>query len=430
MKRFSRTILVFVLLTAVTFGAFGGGGQEEAGGKRFSGQKITVIYMSATYADAARDLAPEFEAETGAKVEVVDFPYVSLHEKELLDLSSGAGTFDVISIACQWDGEYEPFVEDLEPYIKKDNYDTSDILEKVWLQSGKWAGKIMGIPHSNTPYLIAYRTDLVPKFPATWDEFFDIAEKLHDPANGFYATSVPGVKEQFNGMWMIANWSLGGAWADENWNVTVDSPESRKALEVAKGLIDYSDPAAPAWGLPESSAAFLAGKSAFDFAWPTFITANDGDNPEKSKIVGKWALAPFPYAKTGITMLSSWDLAINKASKYKDASWEWIKWYTSKENQMRWFKNYKILSPRVSFWEEDIVKNSKLYPHKKASEQGALIWWRIPAGTIAETFARDAVSNYVTGQWDMDRAIKYMEDGFKKTLKDNPPAPGIKNTGR
>jgi hypothetical protein len=30
----------------------------------------------------------------------------------------------------------------------------------------------------------------------------------------------------------------------------------------------------------------------------------------------------------------------------------------------------------------------------------------------------------------MDRAIKYMEDGFNKTLKDNPPAPGIKNTGK
>jgi hypothetical protein len=59
-----------------------------------------------------------------------------------------------------------------------------------------------------------------------------------------------------------------------------------------------------------------------------------------------------------------------------------------------------------------------------------VIWWRIPAGTMAETTIRDAVANYVTGQWDLERSVKFMEDGLKKVLTEYPPAPGIKNTGR
>lgn len=71
-----------------------------AEGKPFEGKTLTVLYMSSVYADAARAMAPEFEELTGATVDVVDFPYVTLHEKALLDLTSGgAAAFDVIDVA-------------------------------------------------------------------------------------------------------------------------------------------------------------------------------------------------------------------------------------------------------------------------------------------------------------------------------------------
>jgi len=73
------------------------------------------------------------------------------------------------------------------------------------------------------------------------------------------------------------------------------------------------------------------------------------------------------------------------------------------------------------------VKSHKLYPHKEASDRGALIWWRIPAGTMSETIIRDAVSNYVTNQWDIEKAVSYMEEGLKKILSEYPPPEGVKN---
>ncbi len=426
-------LIFLVLLIAVSFSVFAGGEKEAPAaeeGKPYAGQKITALYFSATYADAAKEYAPEFKEETGIELEVVDFPYLTLYEKMGLALSTGDSTYDVVTPACQWDGEFAPYMEDLQPYIERDNWDSEDIIPGLWEQSGKWMGKIMGIPFSNTPQTLAYRTDLIDDFPQSWDEFFEMCEDIHDPDNGLYAVAIPGVKEQLSGLWMMVHWSLDGRWADEYWNVTIDAPETREALDIVKRWFDYADPAAPSWGLPESDAAFLQGNAGVAFSWPTLTIAPNADNPEKSKIVDKWAISPIPYEKNGVTVLSSWDIGIPEASKNKDAAWEWIKFYTSKEKQLQNFVDYAILPSRDSVWEEPEVKNSKLYPHKEASERGAIIWWRIPAGTMAETYVRDAVANYVTGQWDRERAVTYMENGLEELLGEYPPAEGIENTGR
>ena len=55
-------------------------------------------------------------------MEVVDFPYTTLHEKALLDLTSGTGSYDIIDVASQWDGEFAPYMTDLGPLMEKDGY--------------------------------------------------------------------------------------------------------------------------------------------------------------------------------------------------------------------------------------------------------------------------------------------------------------------
>ena len=430
MKKYVSLMVIVALLCFVSI-VFAGGKKEapppEEKGKPLAGQKITALYFSATYAEAAKAYAPEFKEKTGIEVEIVDFPYLTLYEKMGIALSTGDTTYDVVTPACQWDGEFEPYLIDLEPYINRDNWDADDIIPSLWEQSGKWAGKIMGIPFSNTPQTLAYRTDLIKEIPDTWEELFAILDKVHDPAKGLYGMAIPGVKEQLSGLWMCVHWSLGGVWADEDWNVMIDAPETREALRIVKRWFSYADPAAPAWGLPESDAAFLNGNAAVALSWPTLAIAPNGDNPEKSKVVGKWAIGLLPFEKTGLSNLSSWDIGIPKAAKNKDAAWEWIKFYTSKEKQLQNFVEYSILPSRKSVWEQPEVKSHKLYPHKEASDRGALIWWRIPAGTMSETIIRDAVSNYVTNQWDIEKAVSYMEEGLKKILGEYPPPEGVKN---
>lgn len=417
-----KRIMIAALLIAGTGALLFAGGQEEEPvdpDRPFAGQEITALFMDATYGDFAEEIAERFEAEHGGTVNIVTAPFAALHDRIGLALRTGDDTYDVMSLASQWDGEFARWMTDLEPFIEDSpEFDSDDIMDRAWDQSGKFGGKTIGIPHAYTPRLISYRTDLVDGVPDTWDEFFEVAEEVHDPENDFYAFATPGAREQVIAIFNVALWSQGGRWADEDWNVTIDSPEARRALEITERVIELSDPAATGWNLPESDAAFLAGNAAFNFAWPTLGVTVHGDNPEESEIVGEWALDLFPEEDTGITVLSAWDIGIPEASQNKEMAWEFIKMYTSAEAQTEAFEEYTIMPPRHSFWNDPEVQDSPLAPHQEAE---AIFWWRIPAGEASRSVLQDGVHSYIIGDWDMQRAIQYIEDGFEDALSENAP---------
>ena len=183
------------------------------------------------------------------------------------------------------------------------------------------------------------------------------------------------------------------------------------------------------WGLEEAIAAFLDGKAAVCDAWPTLGITLKGNDPAQSKIVGKWALGTFPYEKNGITNLSAWDLAINAASGKKDLGWEFIKMYTTSENQQKFYEQFYIFSPRKAFWEQDAIKEAGLYPLRTALDT-ALIWWRVAASVEADTAIGTAVNGYLAGQIDEETAIANMKAGLEQALAMNPVEKGIKNYNR
>lgn len=429
-----KLVFMLSLLTlSVSFAAANGtqdGASASKSGKPYAGKTLTVLYMSSVYADAARQIVPEFEALTGAKVDVVDFPYVTLHEKTLLDLTSGTSSaYDVVDVASQWDGEFFPFLTDLGPFIKKDNYDMSVWIDNVFNNCGKWQNTVIGIPNANTPQVFAYRTDLFPNgLPTTWDEYRQKVIEL--TKDGMYGATISEAPGQLGGVFDYILWSMGGSWADENWNITINSPETRKALthlyEMNKRAMHSGN---LTWGIEESSKAFLDGKAAVCETWPTLGITQNADNPAKSKIVGKWALSVIPYEKTGVTLLSAWDLAIPKSSKNKDLAWEWIKMYTSAAKQQMFYEKFGIFSPRKAFWEEPSIKNSSVYPLRKALDT-ANMWWRIAASVEADTVLNTAISAYLSDQADLEKTVKTMEEGLKAALKNSPPDKGIKNYNR
>lgn len=403
---------------------------SEDSDKPYAGQKLTVLYMSSVYADAARAMVDEFEEVTGATVDVVDFPYTTLHEKALLDLTSGTGSYDVIDVASQWDGEFAPYMTDLTEFIEKDNYDMNVFIENVRENSGTWQGTVIGIPNASTPQLFAYRTDLLPDgLPDTWEEYRELMKEQTNAEEGFYGISVSATTGQLGGVFDYVLWSMGGAWADEDWNVTINSQETRDALEHLKEIQDYADPAILSWGTEESIKAFLDGKAAVCETWPTLGLVQAADDESQSKVAGKWALSTIPYDETGLTLLSAWDLSIPASSKNQELAWEWVKMYTSEEKQNQFYEEYGILSPREAFWEQDGIKGTYMDTVREALDT-ANMWWRIPASTEVDSMLNTVVSEYMSGQIELEEAVEKMENGIEDALKNAPPEEGTKNYNR
>lgn len=432
-KKIVSVLLCTAMVAGMLAGCGGGKAKEDTSaskddsGKPYAGEKLTVLYMSSVYADAAKSMVDEFEEQTGATVEVVDFPYTTLHEKALLDLTSGTGSYDVIDVASQWDGEFAPYLTELTDFIEKDNYDMDEFIEKVLENSGTWQGKITGIPNASTPQLFAYRTDLMPDgIPDTWEKYREAAKAQTKPDEGIYGISVSATTGQLGGVFDYVLWSMGGSWADEDWNVTIDSPETREALEHLKEIQDYADPAILSWGTEESIKAFLDGKAAVCETWPTLGLVQAADDESQSKVVGKWALGTIPYDKTGTTLLSAWDLSIPASSKNQELAWEWVKMYTSAEKQNQFYEDYGILSPRKTFWEQDGIKGTYMDTVREALDT-ANLWWRIPASTEVDTMLNTVVSEYMSDQIDLETAVSKMKKGIEDALKNAPPEEGTKN---
>lgn len=430
-----KKMVSILLCTAMLVGILAGcGGAKKDNNaskgnsdKPYAGEKLTVLYMSSVYADAAKTIVDEFEEKTGASVEVVDFPYTTLHEKALLDLTSGTGSYDVIDVASQWDGEFAPYVLPLTDFIKKDGYKMDEFIEKVVENSGMWQGTVTGIPNASTPQLFAYRTDLLPDgIPDTWAKYREVAKTQTKPDEGRYGISVSATTGQLGGVFDYVLWSMGGAWADEDWDVTIDSSETRAALEHLKEIQDYADPSILSWGTEESIKAFLDGNAAICETWPTLGLVQAADDEEQSKVVGKWSLGTIPYDKAGTTLLSAWDLSIPSSSKNQELAWEWIKMYTSAEKQNQFYEEYGIISPRKAFWEQEGIKGTYMDTVREALDT-ANMWWRIPASTEVDTVLNTVVSEYMSGQIELEDAVKKMDKGIKDALENAPPEEGIKN---
>ena len=391
----------------------------------YEGETLTVLCMTGPQADAAQDMAAEFEAATGAKVVVIDYEQEELKEQVILDLVSYIGTYDVINIDSQWIGDFPVYLEPLDGYISRDNYDMNVWIENVLANSGQWQDSIVGIPTSCMSHVFAYRTDLLPNgIPETWNEYRKVLTPLNKPTKGMYGIAASKAPEGLVDMFNRVLWSMGGNWADEDWNVTINCQETRTALAHLNATRKMSDPACTEWTNEDALQAFLDGTAVVCETFEIADLLLKADDPEQSQIAGNWALARIPHDKTGMTTMSAWTVSIPVASNNKDLAWEWIKMYTSYDMQNQIYDSYGIYSPRKAFWDQDKMKNLSVL---REALDLANNTWRIPAFQEVEPAITDILSSFFDQKIFQDPAMRKMDTELKDVLEKMPPEEGIKN---
>jgi multiple sugar transport system substrate-binding protein len=346
----------------------GAGGRRPAPANGRAAE-IHAIYMSGIYADSARELAVDFEKATGIRVAITDAPYLNLHEKEVTDLVTGTGTYDVLQVASQWDGEILPRLRPIDDEIRQDDPGADDFIPAVWENSGKWEGKTYGLPCACDAITLFYRTDvfrernaayrarfgrpLAP--PKTWEEYLNIARYLHGPQ--LAGNTIMGLKEQDFTLWSGIFWGSGGELVDAQWRPTLASDLGARTLGQFVEMFRYAQAGADACGIPEANAHFLQGRGAMYMTWPSLISAKLSD-PRESKVAGKVAAAVIPGRTP---QLSAWSLAITKTCANPAAAYRWVKFYVSAENTKRLFKKYGKGPTRVSTYRDPEFSKSVFY---------------------------------------------------------------------
>ncbi len=358
MLRRTATGSALVMAAALSLSACSGGSDEGEG----TGSKtIQVTLANHVWTDNIKAALPEFEKETGLKVELTQLGEDQLSDQYNVKLNAGTSDLDVMM--------YRPLQEG--KAFGKNGY-LADLTEKVegnkdwnWadfqqgpVQSTTYEDKVVGVPLITEQEVLYYRKDLLQKAgianpPKTLEELRAAAEKIagaNPGVAGFVArTGKSAAVTQFSSFL----YSFGGDFIDENDKATVNTPEAKEAYAFYGGLIRDFGPKNVSTDMswPEAMAIFTQGKAAF-YTEADSLYKNATDKA-KSKVADSVGFAPFPAGPAGSKPYNvpSWALGINEASENQANAWKFIEWATSKEQTL---ENQKSGVPgaRTSVYED------------------------------------------------------------------------------
>ncbi len=325
-------------------------------GKKYEGVVLRGLGQGGVaYNPALVAFGKEFEAETGAKIEFDDQPWEQLTPKLQAELAASSPTYDFFYGDIEFQYFTYPSLVDMNPMIQKYGYNMDGFFDPVYKFgegiAGGLEGKRFGLPIRIGACWVFYNKDMIQEFPTTWDDYYAKLAEL--TGGGKYGVAFAGVAAQLVKIFLARYWSMGDPLMQPDWTPLINSEKGVKSVEMMlDALKNYAPPGMLAWDNPDASNAFLNGDVAVLEGWASFILP-DLDNPEKSKVVGKWGVAQFPENGTG--NLTQHNLDIFAASKNVDAAFEYIAYCTGIDTSKRLIMEFREESPREVTWSDPEV---------------------------------------------------------------------------
>jgi multiple sugar transport system substrate-binding protein len=340
--------LVAVALAALLFLSCQGAGTGGGGGTK----QLTLAVNSGVEGDALKQAARDYEAQTGVHIQIAEFPYANLFEKELVDLGAGTGAYDLIMLDDPWFPKFstQEFLTDLASlYAKrsKGGPDEDFVPSSIALCRHPYSvGSLYALPYVGNSQLFFYRKDLFEKYSlkelSTWDDVLAAARTISERESA----GAPGggkvygyVMRAAQGNAAVADfmpifWAFGAEMFDESGRPSVNSPEGIGALKFMLELGKYAPPGYPSFNADEVSAHLLQGTAAMSINWPAWISSFD--DATKSKVIGKMGFTDMPGAtRAGRAEIGNWLIAIPRDSRNAEAAFDFLLWATSAEQMKR-----------------------------------------------------------------------------------------------
>lgn len=378
-------------------------------------------------------------AEAGVFVDQLVFSRQGYFDKELADLAAGSTEFDLNLITTYTLGRFAPYLEPIGACVSDE---VNETMLPASLDSLKYQGDLYGIPTDVSLHFLYFRQDLIdellnneewqaryreiseeylgealdPKNPAdwTWDDYIATSlfftQSINPDSPTRFGTTLQLRNLIFNIMlWQNILVSEGGNWIDEAGNVTLDTPEARRALEVYQQIIDANatPPGSINYEYAEANEAFRSGQSATMLQWNAAF--NQLNDPEQSPLVaGNVGLAPPPASSEGHrTHVHSLGIGMNAASEHKEAACHFLS-YLGTEEAMEIYAGVGGIPPVASVLESranerpEFLNTSEYLNEYGFVVEGGTADYAVPVyEVLAEEF-----SGVWSGQQSIDAALE------------------------
>jgi multiple sugar transport system substrate-binding protein len=273
------------------------------------------------------EVREEFEAATGATLEVVEVPFAEHFPKLMTDVTTGTGDYDTSIAGAWWLGDLVEgdYILPLNDYYNDDTgkypaWDVEDVQpgpasllsygDNLYMVANDHDGQVMYYrrdlfedPAHQAAFQEAYGYEL--KVPETWQEFRDAAEYFDGkdlngdgtPDDGLTMHLRVGGQGMFHFMSFAAPFVIGpdnpnGFWFNpDDMTPYMDSPGHVRAMETLVDLVQFGPEAMMGWDLGQAWDHFLRGQAALTFTWGDLGALAQ---QEGSQVTGKTGAAPIP----------------------------------------------------------------------------------------------------------------------------------------
>jgi len=382
-----------------------------------------------------QELLPEFEAQSGHKVEIEAISYIDMHSKLVPQLIAPQGSYDLIVVDFYWVGEFTKagWLMPLDDLAAKDGIDTSAYVPKLMDLVGRVDGTLYMLPFYNYSMAVIYRKDLIEdpaeqeafkakygmdlRVPETWDEYWKQVEFFtrDDDGDGnrdLFGTVIQGQRGDCISMqWSNYLYSQGGRFHDEEWNPLLDSEAAIKAMEYYREAVEnYSPPGSEGFCFDEAFNVMAQGKA---YSFVTFnILYASFDDPSASTVVGKVGIAPNP----GGGLNGGWGWAIPNLSPNKDAAWAFIKWAENFETAKKRAMLGGAPTQSAIFNDPEVIAKRPYYPILGEILAGTQDF---PVFTYTTEFVEEVgreLNLAATGEKPIPEAMAAAQEEFRKLL--------------
>ncbi len=309
-------------------------------GMPYKGTKLTFLVHNAAQSQAQAKRVNQFTKMTGIEVEFLMVPYPSLREKITADAVAGTGTIDLYCFLDGWGPSMTGFLVPLNAYLKRDGVDLSAKLPPAYIKGGTYDGTTYGIPTRGHPQLLLYRKDLFKKagveVPKTWKELIAAGKAIKSKTDrdGIAMYYGKGNAAQNLFLWYAFLKSGGEDIFNDKMMPTFNSSAGIKATQYYVDLLlkyQVASPGSKFFKEYEASQAVAQDKAAMVIVWWWHYGVLTNPDKAKEVVTKNVGFAPVPAweGKGKATLALSMPVGISKASKKKEAAWEFMKWLTN-----------------------------------------------------------------------------------------------------
>ncbi|MFD0693171.1 ABC transporter substrate-binding protein [Paenibacillus sp. GCM10027628] len=373
-KKSWGSFLSLVLLTGVIAGCGSSGKDDQtpaatnaAGGNKTE-KKVTLHMIesltSPKRTDLLKGMITQFESQNpNIKVELISPPFDQADNK-IKTMLAAKQDLDVLEVRDLNVAEMvnNGYVEPLDAFTGK--WSDMATFGAVPKSVGSINNKLYFIANGLYERQMFYRKDWFAekglKVPTNWQELFDTAKALTDPAKNRYGFSFrggmgsAGITDAMVLSYNADQVNLEDSQFLKSGKTIYSTPEAKQAMDLYFKLYkEASPPDAVNWAFQEQVQAFTSGVTGILLQDPDVIQSLQ----EKMK-PDTWSTAPMPTGPSGKALISAGGAGwgITSYSQNKEEAWKLIAFLSSPQQNTAFSKNYGLVPVHSSAANDDFFK--------------------------------------------------------------------------